>query len=101
MPGMWPNHGYHPLKFLFVVRYCTAPHLTLTHNFSGIRLDGPGGRIDPIDAIGPLAERKRRSPHDQAEPGFELATFCLERWCLTNCATWPLKNRLKIRRIQC
>ena len=42
---------------------------------TSIRLGGPGGRIDPIR---PLAERRWRSPHDQADPGFELATFCLK-----------------------
>ena len=63
-PG--PNHGYyHPLKSLF---RCIILHSS-AHDFSSIRLGGPGGCIDPI---GPLAERQRRSPHDQAEPGYDL-----------------------------
>ena len=33
--------------------------------------------------MGPLADRQRRSPNNQAEPAFELATFCLESWCST------------------
>ena len=64
----------YPLKLLFVLLYCTAPHLTITHDFSSIRVGGSAGCIDPI---GPQAELRRRSPHYQAEPGFELATFCL------------------------
>ena len=83
MLGMWPQSRVPSIE----VTFRTAPHLTLIHDFSSIRLGGPGGCIDPI---GPLAERQLRSPHDKAELGFELATFCLERWCSTNCTTWPI-----------
>ena len=55
-----------------------APHLTLTHDFSSIRLGGPGGCIDSTES---LAERQRRSPHDQAATaGFELTTSRLRNW---------------------
>ena len=56
-----------------------------------LRVMWPQSRVPSIDPIRPLAlaERQRRSLHDQAELGFELATFCLERSCSTNCATWP------------
>ena len=83
MLGMWPQSRVpsFEIEVAFAARDCTAPHLTLTHDFSLIRLGGPGGRLDPV---GPLAERQRRSSHDQAEPGFDLATFCLEGWCSTN-----------------
>ena len=37
-----------------------APHLTVTPDYSGIRLSGPGGCIDHLES---LAERQRRSPH--------------------------------------
>ena len=74
MLGMWPQSRVPSFEVAFAVRYCTAPHST--HEFSSIRLGGPGGRLDPV---GPLAERQRRSPHDQAEPGFELAINLLFR----------------------
>ena len=35
-------------RSFFAVR-CTAPNLTLTHDFSSIRLGAPGGCIDPTD----------------------------------------------------
>jgi hypothetical protein len=56
-----PNYGSHPVKLFFATPVNTAPHLTLTHDFSSIRLGGPGGSIDPTES---LAERQRRSPHD-------------------------------------
>ena len=85
MLGMWPQSRVPSFEVAFAVRYCTAPHLTLTHNFLSTWLGGPRGRLDPVR---PLAGRQRCSPHDQAEPAFELTTFCLEGWCFTNCATY-------------
>ena len=57
---MWHALPEPSIEVFFAV-HCTAPHLTLTHDFSSIRLGGPGGCTDPTRS---LAERQRRSPHD-------------------------------------
>ena len=54
----------------------TAPHLTLIHDFSNIRLSRPGGCIDHS---GSLAERRRRSPHDQAGSGIRTRNLTITK----------------------
>ena len=78
MPGMWPPSRVPSIEDTF---RCTILHSSpfnphTRFYFSSIRLGGPRGRIDSILT---LAEHQRRLPHDQAEPGFELTTFSLER----------------------
>ena len=48
-----------------------APHLTLTPDFSNIRLSRPGGCIDHS---GSLAERQRRSPHGYVYEHYSLGS---------------------------
>jgi len=55
---------------------CAAPHLTLTPHFSSIRLSRPGGCIDHS---GSLAERQRRSPHDQADSGIRTRNLTIAK----------------------
>jgi hypothetical protein len=63
-----------------------ASHLTLTPDFSSIRLSRPRGCINSTES---LAERQRRSPHGYiaAQLGIEPATSRLQAQWLTNCAT--------------
>ena len=56
-----------------------APHLTLTPDFSSIRLSRPGGCIDHS---GSLAERRRRSPHDQAGSGIRTHNLTIAKQVL-------------------
>ena len=60
MLGMWPQSRAPSVEVYFRCTFSTATYLTLTHDFSSIRLGEPGGCIDSTES---LAERQRRSPH--------------------------------------
>ena len=76
MLSMWPQSRVPSIDVAFRCTILHSFHSNLTHDLLSIRLGGSGGRIA---SLRPIAGYRRRSPHDQTEPGFELATFCLER----------------------
>ena len=69
-----------------------APHLTLTPDFSNIRLSRPGGCIDHS---GSLAERRRRSPHDQAGSGIRTRNLTITKPMINQLSYLAVKFEIK------